>query len=125
MSIALGDKDKKSTLKWFFERTLPFAKSQYKKEPAAGKKFSGIYITTANFWQDGKDYLTKLNAGGLKSARINVGYDRKALLKLLKTEGFFQEIKIIEKYYSRENQPFILLFTAFTTTAWISNKIQF
>ena len=103
VSISLGDKNKKSSLKWFFERTLPFAKLQYKKEIAAGKKFRGVYITTANFWQDGKDYLTKLNAGGLKSARMNVGYDRKALLELLKIEGFLQEIKIIEKYYSREN----------------------
>ncbi|RZK00020.1 MAG: hypothetical protein EOO43_25350 [Flavobacterium sp.] len=62
-----------------------------------------MYITTANFWQDGKDYLAKLNAGGLKSARMNVGYDRKALLELLRAEDYLQEVKIIEKYYSRES----------------------
>jgi hypothetical protein len=102
VSIALGDKNKKATLKWFFERTLPFAKNQYKKELAAGKKFKGVYITTANFWQDGKDYLADLNKGTLKSAKMNVSYDRKALLELLKINEYLQEIKIIEKYYSRE-----------------------
>ncbi len=103
VSIAVGNREKKATLKWFFERTLPFARAQYKKEIAAGKKFKGVYITTANFWQDGKDYLLSLNGSDLKSAKMNVAYDRRSLLELLKTQGYLQEIKIIEKYYSREN----------------------
>lgn len=102
VSIALGDKDKKSTLKWFFERTLPFAKVQYKKEIAAGKKFKAVYITSANFWQDGKDYLAGLNKGGLKSSKLNIAYDRKGLIELLVANGYKTEVKIIKDYYSRE-----------------------
>lgn len=104
-TISLGDKNKKSSLKWFFERTLPFAKSQYKTEIAKGKVLKAVYITSANFWKDGKEYVAKLNATKLKSAKMNVAYDRTDLLRLLEENGFKREIKIIDKYYKKLDKP--------------------
>lgn len=104
VSIPLGDNNKKGSLKWFFDRTLPFAKTHFKKEIGEGKKFKAIYITSAHFWQDGKDYIAKLNKGGLKSAKMDVAYDRTALLNLLKENSFKKEVELIEQYYTKENE---------------------
>lgn len=103
VSISLGDYDKKASLKWFFERTLPFAKRFFKKEISEGKRFKGMFITTGNFYQDGHDYLKKLNEGALKSVSGNIAYDRTTLLELLRQKGFDQEVKIIETYYVKQD----------------------
>ena len=39
---------------------------------------------------------------GYNTLNLNCGYDRKGLLELLRQRGFTNEIKIIEKFYSKE-----------------------
>lgn len=101
-TIPLGDFETKSSLKWFFNRTLPFAAKEFNTEVQQGKVIKGVYITSANFWEDGKFFLDKVNKGKLKSVLLNVGYERETLLCLLKERGFKNEIKIIEKFYSKD-----------------------
>ena len=102
-TISLGDYEKKSTLKWFFARTLPFAIKQYKnKNPEVNAK--ALYITSANFWEDGKKYLQSLSTGKLKPSLLNIAYDRDDLLELLNQRGFTNEIKIIETFYTKDNE---------------------
>ncbi len=102
-TIPLGDYQTKASLKWFFSKTLPFAAKEFDSEVKQGKTIKAVYITSANFWSDGKEYLEKLDAGKLKSVVLNTGYDRETLLSLLKSRGFSNEIKILEKFYSKED----------------------
>ena len=101
-TIPLGDYQTKSSLKWFFSKTLPFAIKEYKSDIGEGKVAKGVYITTADFWQDGKDFLAKMNKGKFKSTVLNTGYNRSELLDLLKSRGFTNEIKIIKKFYDKD-----------------------
>lgn len=98
-TIPLGDYKTKSSLKWFFSNTLPFAAKEFKSEIEQGKVVKGVYITSAGFWDDGKKFLAEMDKGSLKSVVLNTGYDRNALLTLLKQRGFSNEIRIIEKFY--------------------------
>ena len=100
--IPLGDSKTKGSLKWFFKNTLPFAIQDYKSEIGQGKIAKGIYITSANFWDEGKKFLAQLDKGKFKSMVLNTGYDRQALISLLDSRGFKNEIKIIEKFYVKE-----------------------
>jgi hypothetical protein len=101
-TIPLGDSNTKASLKWFFKRTLQFAIDEHKIEIGTGKNPKATFISSANFWDDGKEFLTKMNASKFKSINLNCGYDRKGLLDLLRQRGFTNEIKIIEKFYSKE-----------------------
>lgn len=104
VSVSLGNNEKKASLKWFFEHTLPFAKKQYHKEIKEGKNFKGIYITTGTFWEDGHQYVKTLSAGKLKSVNAEVAYDRDALLVELRKKNFDTEVKIIETYYVKQDE---------------------
>lgn len=99
-TIPLGNYESKSSLKWFFNKTLPFAAKEYKSEIQQGKTIKGVYITSANFWDDGRVFLENMNKSKFKSVLLNVGYERNTLLDLLKERGFKNEIKIIEKFYT-------------------------
>jgi hypothetical protein len=102
-TIPLGDFKTKSSLKWFFSKTLPFGAKEYKNEIEQGKVVKGVFITTANFWSDGKEFLNKLDKGKIKSIVLNTGYDRTSLLSLLRERGFKNEISIIEKFYIKKD----------------------
>lgn len=43
-----------------------------------------------------------MDKGKLKSVVLNTGYDRDALLELLRQRGFKNEIRIIERFYTKE-----------------------
>lgn len=101
-TIPLGDSNTKASLKWFFKRTLQFAIAEHKIEIGNGKTPKATFISSANFWDDGKEFITKMNASKFKSINLNCGYDRQGLLELLHQRGFTNEIKIIEKFYSKE-----------------------
>ena len=101
-TIALGDTNTKASLKWFFRKTLPFAIKEYKAEIESGKIPKAVFITSANFWEDGKKFLTEMDKGKFKSLQLNTGYDRTELLSLLRMRGFTNEVKIIEKFYIQE-----------------------
>ncbi|MEP3209543.1 MAG: hypothetical protein ABJN95_10160 [Maribacter sp.] len=101
-TIPLGDDKTKASLNWFFRRTLPFAVKEFKNEIGQGKIAKGVFITSANFWSDGKEFLKQLDKGTYKSVVMNTGYERDTLIALLKERGFMNEIRIIEKFYSKK-----------------------
>ena len=104
-TISLGDNNTKSTLHWFFSRTLPFVKNQFKSGTTNGIPVRAVYITSANFYDDGKEFLSNMNKSKLKSTAMDTGYDRKALIGLLKEKGFNNEIKIIKRFYRKNESP--------------------
>lgn len=99
-TINLGDSNKHSTLRWFFRRTLPFAEKYYKDAIERGKEAKAVFITSANFYEDGKEFISKMNNGKYKSIELETGYERQALIDLLKKYRFEAEIKILKKFYS-------------------------
>jgi len=105
VSINVGDRDKKGTLKWFFERTLPFARQHFAKEIAEGKYFRGVYITSAHFWKDCNKFIETMNKSHFKSVKMDVAYSRMELLEMLTVNGFIKECEIIEEYYAIAEQP--------------------
>ncbi|WP_145859679.1 hypothetical protein [Pedobacter suwonensis] len=101
-TISLGDRDKKASLKWFFERTIPFAKEFYANDIKAGKKLCAVYMTSAHFWADGIEFTKKMNKSRLKPTAMDVAYDRPKLLDLLSSKGFKKEVEILAKYYGKK-----------------------
>ena len=99
-TINLGDSNKHSTLRWFFRRTLPFAEKYYKDAIERGKEAKAVFITSANFYEDGKEFISKMNNGKYKSIELETGYERQALIDLLKKYRFEAEIRILKKFYS-------------------------
>ncbi|MFE3872141.1 hypothetical protein ACFX5F_13005 [Flavobacterium sp. ZS1P70] len=99
-TINLGDSNKHSTLRWFFRRTLPFAEKYYKETIERGKEAKAVFITSANFFEDGKEFIVKMNNGKYKSIELETGYERQGLLDLLKKYRFEAEIRILKKFYS-------------------------
>lgn len=101
-NISKGDFQTKNTLKWFFGRTVPFARSFFKQEVDQGSTLKACFITSANIYDEGKEYLETLNNGSLKSISLDVGYGREDLENLLKVRGFTKEIMILNKFYLKE-----------------------
>ncbi|NRT16436.1 hypothetical protein HNP99_002803 [Flavobacterium sp. 28A] len=98
-TINLGDSNKHSTLKWFFRKSLPFAEKYYKETITKGKQAKAVFITSANFYDDGREFIAKMNSSKYQSTQLETGYERQTLLDLLKKYGFETEIKIIKKFY--------------------------
>ncbi len=103
-AIPVGDSNTKSTLSWFFRRTLPFAGKFFKDRIAEGLVLKGVYMTTANFWKEAKEYIGTMNKGKLKPKSLSTGYDRKDLITLLSERGFDKEVQIIDKFYTKEEE---------------------
>jgi len=100
--ISLGDKDKKQTLKWFFNRTIPFAKTKYGNEIGEGKLIKAVYMTTAGFYKDTPEFIEAMNNSKLKAKNLNVAYNREELIELLTEKGFMSEVKTIKDFYTKE-----------------------
>ncbi|HEY8661495.1 MAG TPA: hypothetical protein VIL78_20840 [Hanamia sp.] len=98
--IPLADRDKRNSLSWFFRRTLPFGATHYPMELTNGRVLKAMYITSAQFDQDGQLFIDDLNKGKLKSKNGMTGYDHHDLIQLLKEKEFKNEVKIIEKFYT-------------------------
>lgn len=97
--IPLGDYQTKSTVKWFFNKTLPFIKEKFKTDIGDGYTFKGAYITSSKFTEEALENLNEKNQGGLKPKNLDVYYDREKLLNLL-SENDFNTLKVIlEKFY--------------------------
>jgi hypothetical protein len=97
--IQVGDSNTKNTLKWFFRRTLLFAKKQFKKEIEEGAHFVGTFITSAGYFQDGYEFLEKLSTSSIKPKNLDIGYDGAQLLTLLEKYDFHKIKKTIERFY--------------------------
>jgi hypothetical protein len=102
--ISKGNNETKNTLCWFFERTLPFAKTHYKASLGTGYKFKGCYVTTASFWREANDYLHELNKGKLKPLALNISYSGQELIGLLRRYEFHNIIGTIQKFYREEDK---------------------
>lgn len=100
--IKLGDRDKKNTVRWFFRRTLPFAKKHLEKESNMCK-VKGCYITTAKFANDALPVLEKINQGDMRPTKLEVYYDGNKLTEILDQNKLQHTSKIIKKYYSGDN----------------------
>lgn len=97
VSLGSTNKKDKGSLKWFFERTLPFAKKKYKSEAETGTPIKGVFITSGNFYDDGISFLSEIK--NYKSKKLDVFYDRKKLLKLLEDNDELQAKNTIERFY--------------------------
>ncbi|WP_413999157.1 hypothetical protein ACMDB5_00875 [Flavobacterium sp. W1B] len=97
--IALGTYDTKYTLKWFFNRTLPFIKDKYQVDIDNGYAFKAVYITSSMFEPEAIVHLLELNKGTFKPKKLDVFYDREKLLELIEENDFKSLKDIIDKYY--------------------------
>jgi hypothetical protein len=104
VSLGSTEKKDKGSLKWFFERTLPFAKNKYSQESSLGTPVKGVFITSANFYDEGLEYLERANLGTYKSKKINVFYDGKSLIKLLEDNDELKAKQTITKFYINTEQ---------------------
>jgi hypothetical protein len=97
--IPLGTYETKYSLKWFFNRTLPFIKDKYQVDIDNGYAFKAVYITSSMFEPEAIAYLIELNKGTFKPKRLDVFYDREKLLELIEENDFVSLKNIIEKFY--------------------------
>lgn len=97
--IPLGDYQTKSTVKWFFNKTLPFIKEKFKTDIGDGYIFKGAYITSSKFTEEALENLNKKNQSSLKPKKIDVYYDREKLVNLLSENDFNTLKAILEKFY--------------------------
>jgi hypothetical protein len=97
--IPWGAMEEERTCAWFFKRTFPFAKNNLGLANSDQYKVRASFITTAKFDRLAEENLGRLNQGKLKSSKLNVGYDGKALLELMDTLNLNNVRKILKKYY--------------------------
>ncbi|KAB8136815.1 hypothetical protein F9U64_09960 [Gracilibacillus oryzae] len=98
IEIPLKPHDKKNTVKWFFNTTLPFAREELQKQNSFPVK--GCYITTAKFSEDASKALENINTHkNVKPETLDVFYDGEKLLKLLEEKRENHIIEILKKYY--------------------------
>lgn len=97
--IPLGNFETKNTVKWFFNKTLPFLREKYSKEIEDGYIYKGAYITSSKFEDDALQFLEDMNKSKLKPKKLDVFYERKKLLALFVDNDFHSLKNIIEKFY--------------------------
>lgn len=108
--VSLGDNQTKNTVKWFFGKTLPHAKTKFTVPSSAfgydKSKIRACYITSANFSSEATSWLEKTNKSKLKPKKLDCYYDRKKLLSLIKSNENLESMRVttgfvslLEKYY--------------------------
>jgi len=65
-----------------------------------GRVLKAMYITSAQFDQDGQLFIEDLNKGKLRSKNGMTAYDHHDLIQLLAEKEFKNEVKIIKKFYT-------------------------
>ncbi|MBZ6485091.1 hypothetical protein [Priestia aryabhattai] len=96
--IPLKPYDKPNTVKWFFNKTLPFAREELKKQSIFPVK--GCYITTATFSEEALKVLKNLNTHkNIKPETHDVYYDGEKLISLLTKLRENHTIEILKKYF--------------------------
>lgn len=96
--IQLNPFNKPNTVKWFFNKTLKFAREELQKNSDFPVK--GCYITTAKFSKDALDTLKILNTHkNVKPDTHDVYYDGEKLINLLKEKRQSRIISVLEKYF--------------------------
>lgn len=98
IEIQLKPHDKPSTVKWFFNTTLPFAREELQKQNSFPVK--GCYITTSKFSAEALEVLNKINTHkNVKPETHDVFYDGERLLQLLEEKREHHIIEVLKKYY--------------------------
>lgn len=97
--IPFGNYNTKETLQWFFGRTFPHAKKAMKGKADAGYPIRALFLTSASFDDEGKEFIVNANNGKQKATNVKTAYDRADLIELLKAKGFNLEVKIIQTYF--------------------------
>lgn len=97
--IPLGDYKTKNTVKWFYNKTLPFLKDKFQVDIDEGYVFKGAYITSSQYEEEALEYLSVINKGKLKPRKIDTFYDRNKLLELFEENDFKTLKDIINKFY--------------------------
>ncbi len=98
--VSLGDIKTKASLKWFFNKSMGLAKEYYKDKNPKNLKIKAIFITSAGFWKNTKEFIEEMENSTFRSAKSKTIIGRKELLENLEKDGFNNEVKMIEKYYS-------------------------
>jgi internalin A len=103
--IALGDKESKQTVEWFFGNTYPagykILKEAYQKNPLYENfQLKACYITSCGFHQDAIEKLEKANKTNLKPSQLKIYLDRKSLIEALKEKGLSNLLNDLNRYYS-------------------------
>lgn len=98
--IPLKPFDKPNTVKWFFNKTLPFAREELKKNSNFPFPVKGCYITTAMFSDDALKVLNTINTHqNTKPQTHDVYYDGKKLISLLEEKRQSRIIDVLERYF--------------------------
>ena len=95
--FAIGNTSTKNTLSWFFGKTVPFLKKKYANEISQGYRLKACFITSAGFFDNGKQYMSAMKS--LKSKKLDIYYDGKALITMLQENDFIHIRKTIERFY--------------------------
>ncbi|MGF9811050.1 hypothetical protein [Bacillus toyonensis] len=99
--IPLKPYDKPNTVKWFFNKTLPFAREVLQKENSFPVK--GCYITTAKFSEEALKVLNTINTHkNTKPETHDVYYDGEKLINLLKGRRESRIVEVLEKYFIKQ-----------------------
>ncbi|MEZ7505438.1 hypothetical protein [Flavobacterium sp. Arc2] len=98
--VSLGDTKTKATLKWFFNKSMGLAKEFYKDKNPKNYKLKAIFITSAGYWENTKDFIEEMDNSTYRSENSKTIIGRKELIENLTCKGFSNEVKMIEKYYS-------------------------
>ncbi|MGG1400289.1 hypothetical protein ABE288_21065 [Bacillus salipaludis] len=99
--IPLKPFDKRGTVKWFFNTTLPFARDKLK----SGIEFpvKGCYITTAKFSEEALEYFKKINTHkNVKPETHDLFYDGNKLIDLLKEKKLQHVVYVLERHFIKE-----------------------
>lgn len=96
--LPIGDYKSKYTLKWFFNRTLPFIRDKFKNELAEGYKFKAAYFTTSQF-EDNAFPLFDDKYNSFKPNNLDILYDREKLLRFTESNEYKSLSQIIDKFY--------------------------
>lgn len=102
--ISLGDADTRSTIKWFFSRTLPFARKMLLSENSV-RRITACYITTGRFSEEGIEHMEMLQQSKLKSDVIDVWYDGEKLVDLLTEHKMDHTLRLIRKHFTPDRSP--------------------
>lgn len=101
--IQLKPFDKPNTVKWFFNKTLKFAREELQKQHTFPVK--GCYITTAKFSEEALEILNKLNTHkNTKPETHDVYYDGQKLINLLKEKRQPHVVEVLEKHFIKEEE---------------------
>jgi hypothetical protein len=106
-SIALGEWDVPGTVKYFFEGSIPVAKSKFKTDFIfEHAPIKCMFITSGGYYEDSESYLAQIANSSLKPMELEIYYDGNRLIEILSKYGFNHDAGIVKKFYQRKLKDF-------------------